>query len=120
MPVHLSLENRVALITGGSRGIGAATVRAFVEAGARVVFTYEKAREQAASLCRELGSERCVALACPTLEREKEFSTPSRLAELEHRRKRRADSFPLHSPCKLHYGGSFQRERRRNAGGVIG
>jgi len=64
MPVHLSLENRVALITGGSRGIGAATVRAFVEAGARVVFTYENAREQAASLCRELGSERCVALAC--------------------------------------------------------
>jgi NAD(P)-dependent dehydrogenase (short-subunit alcohol dehydrogenase family) len=82
MPVHLSLENRVALITGGSRGIGAATVRAFVEAGARVVFTYEKAREQAASLCRELGSERCVALACPTLEREKEFSTPSQLGRV--------------------------------------
>jgi NAD(P)-dependent dehydrogenase (short-subunit alcohol dehydrogenase family) len=107
MPVHLSLGNRVALITGGSRGIGAATVRAFVEAGARVVFTYEKAREQAASLCRELGSERCVALACPTLEREKEFSTPSRLAELEHRRKspRRFFSFAL--PMQASLRGKF-------------
>lgn len=64
MPFQLSLENRAALITGGSRGIGAATVRAFVEAGARVVFTYEKAREQAESLSRELGADRCVGLAC--------------------------------------------------------
>ena len=64
MPFQLSLENRVALITGGSRGIGAATVRAFVEAGARVALTYEKAREQAETLCRELGPERCIAFAC--------------------------------------------------------
>jgi 3-oxoacyl-[acyl-carrier protein] reductase len=64
MPIQLSLDNRVALITGGSRGIGAATVRVFVKAGARVLFTYEKARVQAENLCRELGTERCVAFAC--------------------------------------------------------
>jgi 3-oxoacyl-[acyl-carrier protein] reductase len=64
MPFQLSLENRVALITGGSRGIGAATVRAFVEAGARVLLTYEKAREQAESLCRKLGPDQCAAIAC--------------------------------------------------------
>ena len=64
MPFQLSLENRVALITGGSRGIGAATVRAFGEAGARVVLTYEKAREQAETLCREVGPDRCIAFAC--------------------------------------------------------
>ncbi|MEY4160148.1 MAG: hypothetical protein RLZZ136_769, partial [Pseudomonadota bacterium] len=28
------LENKVAIITGGARGMGAATVRAFIEAGA--------------------------------------------------------------------------------------
>jgi len=64
MPVYLSLENRVALITGGSRGIGAATVQAFVQAGARVVFTYEKARQPAEALCRKLGQDKCVAIAC--------------------------------------------------------
>ncbi len=43
----LTLENQVAVITGGSRGIGAATVAAFAEAGARIVFSYRKAAIQA-------------------------------------------------------------------------
>ncbi len=59
----LSLEGRVALITGGSRGIGAATVRMFRRAGARVAFSYEKARETAEALAAELGGpEQCRAL----------------------------------------------------------
>ena len=33
------LENKVAVITGGSRGIGLATVKAFLEAGAAVILT---------------------------------------------------------------------------------
>ena len=64
MPISLSLDNKVALITGGSRGIGAAAVRMFVAAGARVVFTYEKARERAEQLVKELGSDKCAAVAC--------------------------------------------------------
>ena len=35
----LRLENLVAVVTGGSRGIGAGIVRRFVEEGARVVFS---------------------------------------------------------------------------------
>jgi 3-oxoacyl-[acyl-carrier protein] reductase len=63
MPVTLSLSNKVALITGGSRGIGAATVRLFAAAGAKVVFNYQKAREQAEALAKECGEANCHAVA---------------------------------------------------------
>ena len=53
----LSLEGRVALVTGGSRGIGAATVRMFRQAGARVVFSYRAAEAQARALVEECGGE---------------------------------------------------------------
>ena len=39
------------LITGGSRGSGAACVEAFAAAGCRVVFSYLHSQEQAAALC---------------------------------------------------------------------
>jgi 3-oxoacyl-[acyl-carrier protein] reductase len=61
--VLLSLEGRVALITGGSRGIGAATVRMFRRAGARVVFSYRSAARQAEEIVAECGAaEFCVAV----------------------------------------------------------
>jgi 3-oxoacyl-[acyl-carrier protein] reductase len=62
--MELSLHSKVALITGGSRGIGAAAVRMFVEAGARVLFNYEKAQQPAEKLVAELGADKCAALQC--------------------------------------------------------
>jgi 3-oxoacyl-[acyl-carrier protein] reductase len=62
--MNLSLSGKVALVTGGSRGIGAATVRMFVAAGARVLFSYEKSKERAEQLVRELGQENCATVAC--------------------------------------------------------
>ena len=64
MPVALSLDGKVALITGGSRGIGTATVRMFVQAGARVFFNYEKSQAEAEKLVRECGEENCAAMQC--------------------------------------------------------
>ena len=46
--------SKVFLVTGGSRGIGAATVRLAALRGARVVFTYRQAEAAASALCAEI------------------------------------------------------------------
>ena len=52
---------RRVVITGGSRGIGAATVRRFTAAGDQVYFLYEKSTELARQLEQETGA---VGIAC--------------------------------------------------------
>ncbi len=52
---------KTVLITGGSRGIGAAAVRAFAGRGDRVFFIYEKSHGLARELCRQTGAQ---AICC--------------------------------------------------------
>ncbi|MFD8986135.1 SDR family NAD(P)-dependent oxidoreductase [Streptomyces sp. NPDC059564] len=48
------LDGRVALVTGGSRGIGEATARALAAEGADVAISYAASRERAATVAGEL------------------------------------------------------------------
>lgn len=51
-----SLAGQVALVTGGARGLGRATVIALANAGASVAINYQHSREAAAALADSLGS----------------------------------------------------------------
>jgi len=51
-----TLKGKTALVTGGSRGIGAAIVRALAGEGAAVAFTYSKSAERADALIKELSA----------------------------------------------------------------
>ncbi|MDQ2817641.1 MAG: SDR family oxidoreductase [Candidatus Eremiobacteraeota bacterium] len=56
MSLAIDLGAKVVLLTGGSRGIGAAAVRALHEAGARVFFCYRQDEAEARRLEARLGA----------------------------------------------------------------
>lgn len=64
MSFKLSLENKVALITGGSRGIGRAIALGFAQHGATVVVNYNKSPEAAEEVVKMVQEAGGKAAAC--------------------------------------------------------
>ncbi|MEW5800309.1 MAG: 3-oxoacyl-[acyl-carrier-protein] reductase [Bacteroidota bacterium] len=60
---NYNLSGKVALVTGGSRGIGRAIVQMLSDNGATVAFTYRSRKEEADSLVAELQSKGRKAVA---------------------------------------------------------
>ncbi|CAG0993494.1 3-oxoacyl-[acyl-carrier protein] reductase [Anaerolineae bacterium] len=59
------LNKKIALVTGGSRGIGAAIVRRLAQEGAHVAFTYSSSEKAAKALAKEVGAYGNKAKAYP-------------------------------------------------------
>jgi NAD(P)-dependent dehydrogenase (short-subunit alcohol dehydrogenase family) len=66
--IHMNTSSPIAIVTGGSRGLGRSTVLSLAKRGVHSIFTYQSNRaeaEKTASLAREAGAE-AVALQLDT------------------------------------------------------
>lgn len=63
MSRFVDLSGKTILVTGGSRGIGEGIVRGVAAEGANVVFNYRKNASLAAAIVKDIGANRCLAMA---------------------------------------------------------
>jgi NAD(P)-dependent dehydrogenase (short-subunit alcohol dehydrogenase family) len=73
--MEISFHDTTVLVTGSSRGIGAAIARAFADSGANVVIHYTSAEKEAEALLRELRPGKHITVRA-------DLKDPSRVKEL--------------------------------------
>ncbi len=56
----MKLKEKIAIVTGSSRGIGRATALLFAREGAKVIVNYKKSKEKAEEVEKEIGKENCL------------------------------------------------------------
>lgn len=67
--MNLGLNGKVVLVTGGTGAIGREIIRAYIDEGATVVFTYNRAEKKAAEIMEHFGSDRCQGHKVPATDR---------------------------------------------------
>jgi 3-oxoacyl-[acyl-carrier protein] reductase len=87
MAPRIDLSGQVAIVTGGSRGIGRATVEALARAGAAVVFSYHRNRDAAGEVVETAGADRVTAVRADV----SRAQDADRLVEAARARHRRVD-----------------------------
>jgi 3-oxoacyl-[acyl-carrier protein] reductase len=63
--LNMSEKNKIAIVTGGSKGIGKAIVEELINKRYFVYFTYNKSVTEAKEIEERLGKENCKSLFCP-------------------------------------------------------
>jgi 3-oxoacyl-[acyl-carrier protein] reductase len=63
MATQKRLQNKIALVTGGSRGIGAAIAKRFAQEGCHIAISYTASKDKAQALVKELEKEGVKAIA---------------------------------------------------------
>src|SRR5690625_3759680 len=58
----MDIQEQVVLVTGSSRGLGAAIAKAFGREGAKVVVNYVQSEELANQVVRDIGEDKAIAL----------------------------------------------------------
>ena len=96
----MKLKNKVALITGSSRGIGKATALLFAREGSKIVVNYKSSKKEAENIVKKIGKNAFAVYADVSQEKDVKSLTSIRALDL----------FENHKTVYFIYGDSGRRK----------